>query len=188
MLKVVEAPTIEPISVDDVKAHAIIGHSLDDALLSVLISAARAHGEGITGRRLAPTTLEVIFDAFPSEIRLPGAPITELTSVKYIDVDGVEQALDPSEYEADTEGIKGRIIPVTSWPSISATKLNSVRVQYVAGYTPETIPADIRLWLLVRVATLYSQRETMVVGGQLTELGRNFVDCMLDPFVIPEGL
>ena len=188
MLKLIAAPTAEPVTLAEVKGHAIIGHSLDDDLLSILISAARAHGDGITGRRLASTTLEVVLDAFPSEIRLPGAPITELTSVKYIDVDGVERVLDPSKYEADIEGIKGRIVPVTSWPTISATKLNSVRVRYVAGYTAETIPADIRLWLLVRVSTLYAQRETMVVGGQVTELGRNFVDCMLDPFIIPEGL
>lgn len=188
MLKVVTAPTVEPVTVAEVKAHAVIGHDLDDALLGVLISAARGHGESLTGRRFAPTTLEVVLDSFPAEIRLPGAPITALTSIKYIDADGAEQTLGPSEYEADIEGITGRVVPVTSWPSVSATKLNTVRVRYESGYTSETLPADIRLWMLARVATLYAQRETVIVGGQVLELGRNFVDCLLEQYIIPEAL
>lgn len=188
MIKVITPPTAEPVTVAEVKAHAVISHSSDDALLGMMISAARAHAEGITGRRLAATTLECVLVAFPDEIVLTGAPITAITSVKYLDEDGVEQTMDTTDYATSMDGLVGRIVPVNEWPETSITALEAVRVRYVAGFTPSTIPQDVKMWMLVRVATLYAQRETMVVGGNITELGRNFVDGLLDQWIVPGGM
>lgn len=188
MIKVITPPTVEPVTVAEVKAHAVISHSSDDTLLGMMISAARAHAEWITGRRLAETALECVLVAFPDEIVLHGAPITSITSLKYLDEDGVEQTMDAADYATSLDGMVGRIAPVDEWPETSTTALEAVRVRYAAGFTPSTIPPDVKMWMLVRVATLYAQRETMVVGGNITELGRNFVDGLLDQWIVPGGM
>lgn len=190
MLKLVTAPTVEPVTLSEVKAHCVIGHDLDDALLGVLISAAREHGESLTGRSWAAKTLEVVLDEFPAgAIELPASPITEVTSVKYLDADGVEQTMDAAGYTVDTDSLVGRVV-AEEWPETDDT-VNVVRVRYTAGWTPSTIPPVLKQWLLIRVATLYEHREalTMVSNNRLVlPMDRSFVDGLLDAHTVLGGI
>lgn len=186
MLKLVTAPSVEPVTITEAKAHCVVGHDLDDSLLTIMISAAREHGESLTGRSWAPKTLEVVLDAFPAgSIELPGSPITSVTSVKYLDADGVEQTLAPSAYVVDTDSLIGRVV-ASEWPETDDT-VNAVRVRYTAGWTQSTIPPVLKQWLLIRVASLYAQRESMTAGG-VSELSRSFVDGLLDPYTVLGGM
>ena len=56
-----------------------------------------------------------------------------------------------------------------------------------AGYPAERFPEPIRQWMLVRIGTLYEQRESFAVGSNFNEFGRSFVDCLLDPYVVAGG-
>ncbi|NCC76950.1 MAG: hypothetical protein EOM08_11010 [Clostridia bacterium] len=191
MLKLVTAPTVEPVTLSEVKAQAVIGHDMDDALLSVMISAAREHGESLTGRSWAPKTLEVVLDRFPvSGIDLPASPVTAVTSIKYFDVDGAEQTMPESGYYVDTESLVGRVVPGSDWPE-TADRPNAVRVRYEAGFPAGSIPPALKQWLLIRVATLYEHREalTMVSNNRLVlPLDRSFVDGLLDAHTVIGGL
>lgn len=190
MLKLVTAPTVEPITLPEVKAHCVIAHDEDDTLLGILISAAREHGESLTGRSWAEKTLEVVLDAFPSgHIELPASPITAVTSVKYLDADGVEQTMSSDDYTVDVDSLVGRVV-ADEWPE-TADKINAVRVRYTAGWTPSTIPTALKQWLLIRVATLYEHREalTMVSNNRLVlPMDRSFVDGLLDAHTVIGGL
>lgn len=189
MLRLVTAPTDEPVTLAEVKAHCVIGHDEDDLLLAIMISAAREHGESITGRSWVPKTLEVVLDSFPSgHIDLPCSPITAVASVKYIDVDGVEQTLDASEYTVDSESLVGRIVVSDEWPDTRDT-VNAVRVRYTAGWA--TVPSAIKQWLLIRVATLYEHRESlaMISNNRLVlPMDRSFVDGLLDQYTVFGGV
>ena len=191
MLKLVTAPTVEPVTLSEVKAQAVIGHDLDDALLSVMISAAREHGESLTGRSWAPKTLEVVIDRFPaSGIDLPASPVTAVTSIKYLDADGVEQTMPDTDYYVDTDSLVGRVVPKDAWPE-TADRLNAVRVRYTAGFAAGSIPPALKQWLLIRVATLYEHREalTMVSNNRLVlPMDRSFVDGLLDPYTVLGGM
>lgn len=191
MLKLVTAPTVEPVTLSEVKAQAVIGHDLDDSLLSVMISAAREHGESLTGRSWAPKTLEVVIDRFPaSGIDLPASPVTAVTSIKYLDADGAEQTMPDTDYYVDTDSLVGRVIPKDAWPE-TADRLNAVRVRYEAGFPAGSIPSALKQWLLIRVATLYEHREaqTMVSNGRLVmPMDRSFVDGLLDPYTVFGGM
>lgn len=190
MLKLVTAPTVEPITLSEVKAQAVIGHDLDDALLSVMISAAREHGESLTGRSWAPKTLEVVLDSFPSgAIELPASPVTAVTSVKYLDADGVEQTMSDTDYTVDTDSLIGRVV-ADEWPE-TADKINAVRVRYTAGWSFADFPPVLKQWLIIRVATLYEHREalTMVSNGRLVlPMDRSFVDGLLDHYTVLGGM
>lgn len=191
MLKLVTAPTVEPVTLSEVKAQAVIGHDLDDTLLSVMISAAREHGESLTGRSWAPKTLEVVLDSFPSgAIELPASPVTAVTSIKYLDDDGAEQTMPEADYYVDTDSLVGRVIPKDAWPE-TADRLNAVRVRYTAGFAAGSIPPALKQWLLIRVATLYEHREalTMVSNNRLVlPMDRSFVDGLLDPYTVLGGM
>jgi uncharacterized phiE125 gp8 family phage protein len=190
MLKLVTAPTVEPVTLSEVKAHCVIGHDLDDTLLGVLISAAREHGEALTGRSWAEKTLEVVLDEFPAgAIELPASPITAVTSVKYLDANGVEQTMDAADYTVDTDSLVGRVV-AEEWPETDDT-VNAVRVRYTAGWTPSTIPPALQQWLLIRVATLYEHREalSMVSNNRLVlPMDRSFVDGLLDAHTVFGGM
>jgi len=191
MLKLVTAPTVEPVTLSEVKAHAVIGHDLDDTLLAIMISAAREHGESLTGRSWAPKTLEVVMDEFPAgAIELPASPITAVTSVKYLDADGVEQTMPDTDYTVDADSLVGRVVAVDEWPETDDT-VNAVRVRYEAGFPAGSIPSALKQWLLIRVATLYEHREalTMVSNGRLVmPMDRSFVDGLLDPYTVLGGM
>jgi len=191
VLKLITAPTVEPVTLTEVKEQAVIGVSTDDTLLTRLISVARAEAEGITQRSLAPTTWEVVLDTWPSrEIRLPRGPVTAVSSVKYYDEDGVEQTLSASIYETDLDSLVARVQPRDGeeWPDL-AVMANAVRVRYTAGWTASAIPVEIKQWILVRVAGLYAQRENFVAGNgapNVVPMPRNFVDALLDQYTVVE--
>lgn len=191
MLKVITSPVSEPITVEEAKTQAVIGHDADDTLLEVLISATRDFGEGITNRSLATQTLEVVLDAFPmGKIALPKGPIISIDYVQYVDEDGNGQTLiSGTDYDEDTDSLLGGVQPVYggSWP-VAKKAPGSVRVRYTAGFT--TCPPAIRQWMLVKVASLYAQRENHIVDisrQTVAEMPRTFVDALLDRYTITEG-
>jgi uncharacterized phiE125 gp8 family phage protein len=189
MLKIVTAPSAEPTTVAEAKAHAVVDFDDDDTLIGALVSAARAHGEALTGRSWAEQTLEVVLDDFPVwEIELPRGPVTSVTSIKYIDIDGDEQTLEVgTDYTVDIDSVIARIVPVTYWP-VSKQTINAVRVRYVAGWTADTIPAAIKAWIWVRVSTLYAQRESHTFGqSKPYALDRSFCDSLLDEYTIRDA-
>lgn len=186
MLKLVTTPAIEPVTLSEVKAHCVIAHDEDDTLLGTLISAAREHGESLTGRSWTEKTLEVVLDAFPrGHIELPATPITAVTSIKYLDADGSEQTMPSDDYTVDVDSLIGRVV-ADEWPE-TADKVNAVRVRYTAGWTPSTIPSALKQWLMIRVATLYEQREAITMGN-VSELSRSFVDGLLDAHTVLGGM
>jgi uncharacterized phiE125 gp8 family phage protein len=189
MLKLVTPPTVEPVTLNDVKAQAVIGHDADDSLLSVMITAVREQGESITNRSWAPQTLEVVLDAFPSwAIELPMGPVTGVTSVKYIDEDGVEKTLSSSKYYTDLDSVIARVVPAENevWPDTQIGKPGAVRVRYAAGYTTALFPKALKQWMLIKIASLYAQREShmvgFAVGYKVAEMDRGFCDGLLDRY------
>jgi len=187
MIKVITAPSVEPVTVAEAKLQTVVGFNTDDVLFALIISAARDHGEALTGRSWAPQTLEVVLDEFPSgKIELDRGPVTGITSVKYIDTDGTEQTLaSGTDYDGSTDGLIAYVAPCydTTWPETKATP-GAVRVRYAAGWTAATFPPALKQWMLVRIAGLYAQRESFVVGASIGNMGRGFCDSLLDNYIV----
>lgn len=187
-LKSITAPTTEPITLEQAKAHLRVEVSDDDALISALIAAAREAVESKTQRSLMLQTWELALDAFPGcqdqyGIRLPKAPLSAVTSVAYVDSDGAPQTMAEADYQLDDHSEPARILPAygTTWPA-TRDQANAVVVQYEAGYADAAaVPAQIKAWMLLRIGMLYENRES-VAGGTLTELP--FVDRMLDAYKV----
>ena len=60
----------------------------------------------------------------------------------------------------------------------------ALRVQYLAGVDLDAYPA-VKTWLLLQAGTLYQQRESLIVGGTVTDLPLKFLGHMLAEIVVP---
>lgn len=183
-LKLYTPPAAEPVALANVKSHLRVDHGLDDTLIEGLITVARQEAEKITRRALITQTWELVLDRFPChEITAPLPPLQSVTSIKYYDTDGAEQTLDAAAYQVDTDSAPARIIPAYGliWPT-TRDQLNTVRIQFIAGYgdADTNIPQAIKQWIMIRVATLYENREAIAQGQPVQDL--KFVDGLLDEY------
>lgn len=83
-LRLTQAPTVEPVTLAEAKLHLRVDFADDDALITMLISAARAHAENVCRRAFVTQKWDLFLDAFPlysySGV-LPGyVPIDQLPS------------------------------------------------------------------------------------------------------------
>lgn len=183
-LKLITAPTAEPLSLPEVKLHCRIDHYAEDTLLAILIKTAREKAEHMTGRVLITQTLELALDDFPcTEIELPVSTVQSIASIKYLDLSGAEVTLPSQNYSLDNYGIKNFIClrPGFSWPSVYSDQ-NAVKIQLVAGYgDAESVPSGIKSWMLLTIETLYKNRGA-VVDAQNYDIPSRFYDSLLDPF------
>lgn len=143
-------PTFEPMSVEELKALLHFDASDEDAVIMMCMVAAREYFETDTGISLVPQTWTLSLDRFPLDsvcpILLPQPPVTAITHVKYYDDNGVQQTWGASNYQADTQGRPGRLMPAynVTWPTTRPI-MNAVEVRYVAGFTaPGLIPSKYK--------------------------------------------
>ncbi|MBR8219796.1 head-tail connector protein [Burkholderia vietnamiensis] len=218
-IRLTQAPAEEPVTLEEAKLHLRVIDSSEDALISLLISAARVHAENVCRRVFVTQKWDLFLDAFPfytyygvipgyvpvdqlpaawmtmrnyavrfrgSKIDIPFPRLQSVDAVKYINALGVQQTMDSSLYVVDNVSEPGVLTPKTGtyWPDTLNTT-NAVQISFTAGYGDAAdVPAGIKSWILVRVATLYENREEVAIlnRGQAHDLP--YVDQLLDPYRI----
>ena len=154
-LKVITAPSVEPVTAAEVKLQVHIDHSTEDALINTWITAGREQCEDYHRRAYITQVLELSFDDWPPvPFNLPMAPLQQVMTIKYTDVDGATYTLynsgeDPtatsttsspdsgnSNFIIDTDSDPGRVMLADSvnWPTAILQSINSFKVRYAAGY------------------------------------------------------
>lgn len=164
-------PAGEPVSLADAKAHTRVDGTDDDLVLNGAIAAARANIEVYCGTPLMVRTVALKCDGFQDFTRLPLAPIPAVSSISYVDVQGVTQILPADTYELHDEGLAASIAlqPCQSWPVIQPG--SRITVTADAGYLD--VPADIKFAVLLLVAHWNKYREAgarMTGGGEDGEI------------------
>lgn len=181
--RLITAPTTEPITLAEAKLQLRVDNNDEDALIQGFITAAREHAEQVTRRSIMPQTWEVILDAFPdSDIELLYPNVLTVESVKYIDLNNVQQTMSASDYYLDKDSEPAWLILAIdkTWPD-TLEVANAVRVRYTAGYADAiSVPASIRTWLLLAVENLYDRCKE---GGKAS-LGEGFAKHLLDRYVV----
>jgi uncharacterized phiE125 gp8 family phage protein len=163
-LTLVEPPTSLPVSVELAKSHLRVDTPEDDDLITHYINQATEYLDGpngILGIAIMPQTWDLILDEFPDgAIQIPLGPLLSIEAISYDDVDGVPQAMDPSDYYADTVSYDGWVLTVgdAAWPS-TLDAINVVRVRFVAGHV--TVPTRIKQAILLKVGAAYQNRESV---------------------------
>lgn len=172
-------PAILPVSLAEAKAHLRVDHNDDDALIEGLIAAATDHLDGwtgILGRCLVEQTWQYNSDVSGSCVMLPLGPVISISGIT-----AGGDTLDPSTYALKTDA-GGRAY--VEFDSVPASRL--VNVTYKIGYAtiPEvpadgetpavpaqsTVPAALKVAILLLVGNWYANREAMVVGATVEKL------------------
>lgn len=148
--------------------------SEEDDLLEHLINVSTERAEHQLGRSLL--IKEYTSTASPAE-KLSLLPnLGEITSVTVTDDNDVETVLTVDDYEV----VQTSVIPVLKLESTAGKK---VVIVFTAGYgNVAAIPKSIKQWILVDLATLYENREAVIVGTTNSNIPYPFVDGLLDPY------
>lgn len=196
-MKIIAPPTDEPITLDIARKQCRIDpdgspptHE-DDDLVTIYMSTAREWCEAYTGLALAPTTVQIALDAFPSgTLTLESGPVLGNITVNYLDTDGVEQTFGDSFYMLDTNAQIPvlRLLPDQAWPA-TQNVAGAVVVQYDIGFSTDSdspisnpIPNSIKAAILLLTSHLYKNRDSTTEQALIeTPMG---VIHFLQPYIV----
>ena len=169
-IQAVTPPPVEPLELDEVKAHLRIESGLadEDGVIGDLIATAREACERFTGRALVRRSLKLSLDAWPrvtaaapaegwSEgaliegqpraVELPHPPLLAVDSVTLYGEADQATLWPASNYYVDAASEPGRLVARSgvAWPSATRAA-NAVEIVYQAGYAPDESgsPTDYR--------------------------------------------
>lgn len=185
------APTSDPLTTVEIKAHLRIDHSDEDTLLEADHGAALGEidsPDGWLGRSVITRTLRLTLDAPPPRvIYLPGPPVTKIETITVRDSDDDLNVIYDDGTSVDLIGLMSDLTATPAliwpddsigWPSDIKSGPDSMRIDYVAGYAVAALPKTIKQWLLMRIGELYRDREASMLGIPSTRL--HHADRMLD--------
>ena len=169
-LRLITPPTALPVTIEEARDHTRVAHAEEDHLIVGYIEAAteRLDGaEGYLGRALLTQVWELTLDHFPPHLRLPLPPCQEIDFINCIAPDGTVKELAPAAYTvAGLMDVSGATILFHGSSPATASRPDAVTIRFTAGYgsTPGSVPAPIRAAILKRVATMYENRDSVVIG------------------------
>lgn len=176
ILKCLTPPGVEPITLADVENQCRIDSLSDEsAAIDLFIAATRQRAEAVTRRALITQQWRLTVDGFPgcnTPIAIPLPPLQSVDSITYVDTAGITQTLDPELYRVITDDEPARLLPLFEhvWPSTRGD-IGMVSITFTCGYGDNhgAVPAAIRQWMLLNVANLYENRESLTAApGRLT--------------------
>lgn len=167
------APLIEPVTLDEAKAHCRAEDDSVDAMIGIYMKAARSRVETFLRRSLIERTLTYRLSCLSGPIRLRQGPVSEVVSVIYTARDGQDQTLPADQYKLVRDREPPAIVPRYGvvWP-LTLDEPDVVAVDYVAGYgaAVEDIPEDIRVAILMVTGHFFENREDVVTGVSAIEI------------------
>lgn len=150
-------PAVEPVSVADARHFLRIDGDDEDALLADIIKSARILAEEITAKALITQSWTIQYERdVPQRIWLPYLPVQAIISVAcYSEDEELLNTLPDSAYHLNAR--KDTLVLE------SAPQGPLLRVAYRAGYgdAASNVPQPIRHALLMHVAALYEQRDSL---------------------------
>jgi len=152
-----------PVTLDEMKDHLRVVTNDEDDYITGLCLAATDYVEKFQDRTFITRVRTMVLDSFPTIIRPPGAPLISVTSIVYVDLDGVSQTLASTDYRVDAITEPGRITVgyELSWPD-TRDITNAITITYIAGYgNAAAVPDSTKAAIKLLVAHLYEHREAV---------------------------
>jgi uncharacterized phiE125 gp8 family phage protein len=204
-LQLLTDATADPVTLEELKQHIRLStaDTSEDAILSAYIKTASTMAAHKTGRAFMPQQWKLYLDSFPGgteAITIPFTPLSSSATDVVItfneDASGDSTTLASTAYTIDYVSEPPKVYPSygNDWPDNVRDIPNAVQVVFVAGYPltsssgASTKIEAVKSWIKIRAAGAYEYREPIIEGKIVTELKRDFVDGLLDPFIVPKDL
>lgn len=190
-------PAKEPVTTDEAKLFLRVDTTADDDLILSMIHAARMWCETYTGRSFITQTIDQSFAGLPTEVQpllLKRGPVASITSVTYLDADGVSHTLPSTEYALrKSTGVRAsrfelEATSTTSAPTLYGYTDRPVTVRTVCGYgvNQTDVPQGIKAAVYLLVGDQYEARQTMLDGSKTKSALT--VEMLLAPYRIREAV
>jgi uncharacterized phiE125 gp8 family phage protein len=190
MLRIVEKPASDPVSLEEAKAQLRISASdtSNDVVIQGLIPTATRLVQALVQRVFVSQTMEWVLPGWRSELCIPIAPVSKdgIKSINYVDwATQTQMTLDPSLYVVQTVG--DGIIKVfpkfaTIWPIVFSFSPEPVVINFVAGYKDQAdLPPNVKTAILLQIRHLYSLGEFNAALRKETEFGLGETQYQLTP-------
>ncbi len=169
-------PSEEPLTLQEAKDHLLVTSTSQDTYISTLITAARKQLERYTQRAFITQTWVAYGSnwygkgeyCYNEPILLPYPKLQSVTEIKYFDLQGTEQTLDPTQfYHVDDISEPCRIVRRYNaiYPYLQYGKPNSFSIEYVAGFGAAVdVPEDIKHAMKLLITDFYEHRGQIVIG------------------------
>jgi uncharacterized phiE125 gp8 family phage protein len=209
-LTLVTPPTQEPISLDEALAHCRVTDDSETGLIVGYLMAARQFAEDFTRCALLQQSIDYTIDFgwpmirtespyyaispyffYRTRVELPRRPLLNVQWVRYIDVDGVTQTLDPSQYIV----VGNEVVPYieqafgVTWP-ITRYQPAAIQVRFDAGFgkAMADIPETIRQAILMLVAFWFDNRGSAQFGARARLAAGEAVTSSIMPAEMPPAV
>lgn len=177
----ITGPALEPVTLEEAKAHLRIDGDDDDAWITQAIVTARRHVENTTRRVLIEQEWRLWLDAWPETgvLRVPVVPLIAIDAITVYDADGDPEVLDPETYVVDKASAPARIRFET--PPAPGQALNGIEIDLTVGYGDEAedVASPLRHAILILVAHWHEYRGLGDVAEATTPAG---FDALVAPY------
>lgn len=190
MFRTITAPTAEPVTLAEAKAHLRYETSDEDALITALIQAAREKVEAHTDRALMVQTVVQVYESWNDAITLEDGtqyfelwkcPVQSVASFKYTkSEDDTVVTIDSTTYIVNTAFEPARLHMKNGecFPSV-ATEMGTIEIQYQCGYSSASdVPAAIKQAMLLMISHWFENRQDHVKNMPFAS------ECLLRPYKI----
>lgn len=185
------------IDLTEAKLFLRVTHTAENDLIDGMIQAAHVWVETYTRRTLISETFDLRFKDFPwfdTPLVVPRAPLVSVTSITYLDENGVTQTWASSNYAVRTlagpTAGRGYIetTPTTTFPATLIEAEYPVTVRAVTGYgSASALPAGIKSAMYLLIGDLYTQRQ-VTITGTISSRTQTTVERLLGPYRLPEAV
>ena len=171
-LTLLQGPAVEPLGLDEVKAHLRLDGDDEDTLLGSLLTTARSHVEIALGLALITQTWRWQADCWPRTgvVDLMTRPVQRVATVAVRGADGSQDTVAAADYVVDKT--TARIASQRgTWPK-PGSRLGGIEIEFVAGFgdAATTVPEPIRHALRLLVAHWYEVRNPVHIGSMATRV------------------
>ena len=183
------SPPAEIIPISLISEYIGLDGDLDasqNAVLLALRQASIEFGEEITGLVWAEADYQIEMESgFFGAFCLPVAPVMSVNSISYVDGSGSEVVLPESSYSFTPANMEffapwATIVKTDEWPADA----RQIKVVCTAGWSAASLPESLRVWSLVRIATLFDVRDDVVIGTISASIPRDHARALLDRYTV----
>lgn len=175
-------PSVEPLTLAEAKTYLRVDHEAEDALISSLITAARATVEALTRRVLIDQSWRLVRDAWPAcgLIGVPVNPLRALTAAHVLDAAGAETALPLAAFTIDAARLPGLIRVERGAVPAPTRRLAGIALDITAGHgvSADHVPSPLIEAVRVVLAHFYEHRDVAGPGAAFPAR----LDALVAPF------